>query len=152
MNKTVYPVEDIVRWFLAANRLLMVDEGAEVMTLPRLIRLLYFTQAASMALRDVPMYDEPIIAGSRGPIIECVYDRLSKFGADGIPYDTPPDVNAIDPETTTLLQDVYRSFGQYSAWGLANLIRRETAWKDTPKDEEISRAMMKEYFTRNYLS
>ena len=56
MNKTVYPVEDIVRWFLAANRLLMVDEGAEVMTLPRLIRLLYFTQAASMALRDVPMY------------------------------------------------------------------------------------------------
>ena len=151
-QKKIYPVDTIIDWFLASNRLLIEDEGAEQMTPPRLMSLLYYAQAASMAVRGVPMYDEPVMAWKFGPVVEKVYDKYKKYGSGSIPYDKAPEPDAIAPDDRSLLEEMYINFGIYSAWGLRTLIRTETAWKDTPAGEEVPREMMREYFTRNYLS
>lgn len=116
------------------------------MTPPRLMSLLYYAQAASMAVRGVPMYDEPVMAWKFGPVVEKVYDKYKKYSCGSIPYDKAPEPDAIAPDDRSLLEEMYINFGIYSAWGLRTLIRTETAWKDTPAGEEVPREMMREYF------
>ena len=57
----------------------------------------------------------------------------------------------IDKETEKILTEVYNVFGEYSAWGLRNLIHTEKPYVETKINNVIPQDLMKESFKENYV-
>lgn len=50
-------------------------------------------------------------------------------------------------EDRKLLDDVYRSFGQYSAWALSEMTHQTPPWSNTQRNGIITKDSMKAYFS-----
>lgn len=53
------------------------------------------------------------------------------------PYDEDYE-KTVDDETDRLLNEVYETFGCFSAWGLRNMTRREDPWKNSSPNQIIT--------------
>lgn len=152
-NKEVkYSAMDIANWFLNYNYQLreFEDEDTDNISNLKLQKLLYYAQGCYLALRDRVLFNDKILAWKHGPVVEGVYYKFRKFGADGI---SEFDKNIeLDKDTENILIEVYNVFGKYSAWGLREMTHTETPWKSTKQSEEISQESIKEYFEENYVS
>ena len=83
-------------------------------------------------------------------MVPSVYHEYSKFGVSPIIYDDDY-TDKIDSDTDSLLNDVYGTFGCYSAWGLRNMTHNEDPWKNTSRNQVISQESIKQYFIDNYV-
>ena len=143
-----YSALQAAEWFLAYNRARMEEEGADRISAPRLQKLLYYAQGCHLALTGRALFDDAVIATSRGPVIGSVYRKYKHYLSSGIPYDGRY-VCPFDEGTENILEEVYRVFAKYSAQGLQDLIRQEDPWKETEKECEITQDRLKEYFLRS---
>jgi len=150
MNK--HDAKQVAKWFLARNRDATNDEGADYISNLKLQKLLYYAQGCFLALKDRPLFDDPIVAWQHGPVVESVYHQYKKNGSNGIPFEEDFDFSEFSEEENTLLNEVYNTFGQYSAWKLRNMTHNEAPWQDTPQNGEISRTAIKDYFTKEYIA
>lgn len=148
---TKYSASTIAKWFLCYNNVQMDDEGADLISNLKLQKLLYYAQGCYLAIKDKPLFNEKIVAWDHGPVVENVYREYRNNGSNGIIYDQSYD-GSIDLETEEILKQVYNVFGQYSAWGLRNKTHQEKPWKVTPRNSEIDRDVIKEYFKDTYVS
>lgn len=146
-----YSASTIAKWFLYYNNVQMDDEGADLISNLKLQKLLYYAQGCYLAIKDKPLFNEKIVAQDHGPVVENVYREYRNNGSNGIIYDQSYD-GSIDLETEEILKQVYNVFGQYSAWGLRNKTHQEKPWKVTPRNSEIDRDVIKEYFKDTYVS
>ena len=142
----------VAKWFLAHNRIAADSEGAEFISNLKLQKLLYYAQGCFLAVNDKPLFMDHIVAGQHGPVVESVYHEYKNNGANGIPFDDDFDFSAFTSEENELLQEVYDTFGQYSAWKLRNMTHKETPWKSTAQNAEISQGLIKQYFKQEYLA
>ena len=145
-----YSAAMIAEWFLYYNRLMMRESGADLISNLKLQKLLYYAQGCYLAIKDQPLFDEPIVAWDHGPVVEEVYRIYRSNRSNGIQYDEDFNEN-IDPETTDILKQVYSVFGQYSAWGLRNMTHQESPWLNTQRNVEISQESIKQYFKEHYV-
>lgn len=145
-----YSAAMIAEWFLYYNRLMMRESGADLISNLKLQKLLYYAQGCYLAIKDQPLFDEPIVAWDHGPVVEEVYRIYRSNRSNGIQYDEDFNEN-IDPETTDILKQVYSVFGQYSAWGLRNMTHQELPWINTQRNAEISQESIKQYFKEHYV-
>ena len=70
--------------------------------------------------------------------------------------DEKQQLSLICKEDQDLLEDVFQTFGQLSAWKLRNMMLQETPWiKATNNGKimncEIKRELIKAYFKENYI-
>ncbi len=79
-------------------------------------------------MQKVPLFPEIIEAWVHGPVVPKVYREYSQYGASAIPIPTDLDFAAIDGEVRELLDEIYRVYGQYSAWKLRNMTHEEAPW------------------------
>ena len=143
--KEKYNVEDIAEWFLNKNRIQMNFEDSEYITNLKLQKLLYYAQGYFLAKKDTSLFEEDILAWEHGPVVRKIYDKYKNNGSNGIKYDN--DFKAeIDSETERILEDVYNDYGQYTAWKLRNMTHEEEPWKNTLRNEVISKDKIKDYF------
>lgn len=145
-----YSAAMIAEWFLYYNRLMMRESGADLISNLKLQKLLYYAQGCYLAIKDQPLFDEPIVAWDHGPVVEEVYRIYRSNRSNGIQYDEDFNEN-IDPETTDILKQVYSVFGQYSAWGLRNMTHQELPSINTQRNAEISQESIKQYFKEHYV-
>lgn len=145
-----YTASMIARWFLNHVRQLNSEEDEEFLTNLKLQKLLYYAQGSSLALRNEPLFNDPIEHWTHGPVVPSVYHEYSKFGGSPIIYDDDY-TDKIDSDTDSLLNDVYGTFGCYSAWGLRNMTHNEDPWKNTSRNQVISQESIKQYFIDNYV-
>lgn len=132
---------------IAAHLILRVNalaECGEHITNLRLQKLLYYAQGIHLALRDAPLFPEPILAWVHGPAVAEVYRHYRPYGAYSLP--DPPGEEMIDPATLATIGEMFEVYGQYSAWGLRNLTREEDPWRDTAIGEEIAHGVIRTYF------
>lgn len=146
----LYKAIEISHWFLNHVRELTSEEDEEFLTNLKLQKMLYYAQGASLALKDRPLFDDEIVHWQHGPVVKAVYWGYASNGGKPIIYDEDY-TDTIDPETDALLQDVYATFGCYSAWGLRNMTHQEAPWKDTVMHEVISQESIRKYFLENYV-
>ena len=139
-------------WFLAHNRIAAADEGAEFISNLKLQKLLYYAQGCALAVTDEPLFGDEIVAWQHGPVVECVYHAYKNNGANGIAFEDDFDFAQFTPEENELLEEVYDTFGQYSAWKLRNMTHEETPWLTTQQSEVISTTVIKEFFKQEYLA
>lgn len=97
-------------------------------------------------------FDEKILAWEHGPVIEEVYNEYADT------YNLPvPEKTVIEKEDESLLEQVFKVFGQYSAWALRNKTHEEAPWLEATGNGqylngEISRRIMMGYFKDNYIA
>ena len=139
---------DIARYLLT----LMSEENGDLISNLKLQKLLYYAQGASLALFDKPLFPEPIEAWLHGPVVPTLYYEYKQYNASAIPRPQDVDFERYDAETIALLNEVYSTFGQYSAWKLANMTHEETPWLEVYQYNpggSISLDSMKKYFEAN---
>ena len=142
----------IAEWFLQRNRVAMMEEDAELISPMKLQKLLYYAQGSFLGVYNEPLFGEDLLAWEHGPVVECVYQAYRRYGAAGIPYDADFDSSIFTPEENDLLNEVYDTFGQYSASKLRNMTHEETPWKTTQRNHVIDTAVIKDYFIQEYLN
>lgn len=150
VNHTTFQVAE---WFLAHNRIMEVEYGAEKISNPKLQKLLYYAQGSFLAVTGSPLFDDEIVAWWNGPVVEIVYDKYKKYRSDGIPFEDDFDIETFSKEENELLTQVYDEFGQWQfvAWKLRNMICAEAPWRDTPQTQVIPQSAIKAYFEKEYL-
>ena len=152
MNMRTHKATEIAKWFLAHNRTVADEEGADYISNLKLQKLLYYAQGCFLALKGTPIFSDDIVAWQHGPVVESVYHEYKYNGANGIIFDDDFDFSDFTEEENDVLSEVYDVFGQYSAWKLRNMTHEETPWKDTPQGEVISPDKIKEYFQKVYIA
>lgn len=142
----------VAQWFLAHNRIATADEGAEYISNLKLQKLLYYAQGCFLAVTDRPLFSDSIVAWQHGPVVESVYHQYKCNGANGIPFEDDFDFSKFTAEENDLLEEVYDTFGQYSAWKLRNMTHEEIPWASTPQNSEIPQSVIKQFFKQEYLA
>lgn len=147
----MYKAIDIANWFLQYNDYLSnyENEDTDLISNLKLQKLLYYAQGCYLAVYDKKLFEEDIVAWRHGPVIESIYRYFKEYGSRGIDkYDTV----TIDSDTSSLLEDVYKVFGKYSAWGLRQMTHEETPWQSTMINNVIDIELIKDYFKENYVT
>jgi uncharacterized phage-associated protein len=143
MDATILSAQDVARYFLA-----IVDEDAgDNMTHLKLQKLLYYAQGFHLAMHEgEPLFEEPIEAWDHGPVVAHVYQAFKHYANDPIERPESFDPQDYAPEVRELLDAVYRVYGQFTAWKLRDLTHEEPPWRDTPRNGEIDRQSLREFF------
>jgi uncharacterized phage-associated protein len=133
---------DIANYFLSK-----ADESAgDVISNLKLQKLLYYAQGFHLAVFDAPLFADPIKAWKHGPVVPSVYHHFKPHGELGLPR--PTTVKAPSREVRSLLDEVYKVYGQFSAWKLRNLTHVEPPWKNTAQSATISHTALRDYFKK----
>lgn len=145
-------VEQVADYFL-----LQVDEDAgDVMTNLRLQKLVYYAQAWHLAIAEKPLFQDDVEAWVHGPVVPFLYYAYRDYGWQPIPR-PDRDAVAMDDQTRELLDEVWDTYGQFSAKALENLTHSEDPWRDARSGYEpgalcrevISQAAMRLYYARS---
>ncbi|MDD2207970.1 MAG: DUF4065 domain-containing protein [Bacilli bacterium] len=140
---------DIANWFLSMNNYMQNITDTEYITNMKLQKLLYYAQGLHLSKYSKPLFKEKILAWEHGPVVREVYDIFKSYGGDGITY-TGTQVE-LSQDTEFLLEKVYELYGQYSAWKLRNMTHSEKPWQTTPRNVEIKKELIKDYFNETKL-
>lgn len=146
-----YSAMDIAKWFLAENKLKMMEGDSENLTHLKLQKLLYYAQGCYLAMKDKPLFNENILAWEHGPVVNEVYQEYKDNRSNPIVFDEPYDTKKVDNETQAILKEVFDVFGQYSAWRLREMTHEEAPWKETDRNDVIDCGKIKDFFKKEYI-
>lgn len=121
------------------------------MCITKLQKLLYDLDGGLLA-RNINAVDEHCRAWQYGPVYPKVFTKINPedFNKN---YDNL-NIDEIDSKEHAdiikkMVEVVLDNFGQYSAGKLSAWSHRDgSPWSQTPKNEKISKVLMKEYFSR----
>lgn len=144
----MYTALEIADWFRGA-----VDRPAgDSVTHLKLQKLVYYAQAWSLALLGRPLFSEDLRAWAHGPVALSVWDEFKEHGWEALP--APDEMPRFDEETTELLRDVLRSYGEHSAKKLEDLTHAEEPWLRArgglPPEAKSNAVIPKEHMKRFY--
>ena len=129
-------------------------EGVEVSN-KKLQKLLYYTQAWSVAIRDKAIFEDKIEAWVHGPAIKEVYLAYQQFGAKPIEKEVTDEVlGQIPKETINLIDQVWDVYSKYDPGYLEFLTHSEKPWQmarqnlepHASSQNEITLESMREYY------
>lgn len=166
--KRMYSALDIAYWFLFKNFQEKMEnetdeESYEGISNMKLQKLLYFSQGAFLALHNKKLFKDKIKAWAHGPVIPNVYHEFRKFKKDVIELEQSQKDKYMkiiteietDEDVSCVLEEVYDSFNQYTAWQLRNFSHDpKGAWYKyyvPGKSEEINVDVLKKYFQENFV-
>ena len=155
-EKAGYSVYDIAAWFIQRNKQ-EEENGSEKITLLKLLKLLYYAEGCSLALKNKSLFNDDIVAWEHGPVVSGVYYTYNSDPYNLVLTDEQiKRLNNISSDDQKLLEDVFDVFGQYSAWALRNKTHNEKPWLEATKHGQklkgkIDRNTMKQYFSDNYI-
>ncbi|CAN5716248.1 DUF4065 domain-containing protein [soil metagenome] len=131
---------DIAKYFLSKSD----AEAGDLISNLKLQKLLYYSQGLHLALYGKPLFNEDIEAWTHGPVVPVIYRHFKGYGDGGIP--SPATLPKFDKKTTGFLDEIYKVFGQFSAWKLRNLTHDEPPWKETRQSNKITHKALSDYF------
>jgi len=133
---------DVARYFLTLQ-----DEDDRDITNLKLQKLLYYAQGFFLAAFREPLFDERLYAWQHGPVVPSVWREYKDNGSTPIPAPDGFEVEAFDDRVREHLDEVWRLFGQFSAWKLRNMTHDEPPWKKhEAAQDEITHDDLVEYF------
>ena len=140
----------VANYFLYKNSL-----DQKELTNKKLQKLLYYSQAWSLALNNKKIFPDKIEAWVHGPAVPSVYFVFKDFGFETI--SKPADrrlISCLTPEEKKLLDDIWLVYGKYPADYLEALSHSEKPWQTARErmenyeisDREIAPEIMKSYY------
>ena len=127
-------------------------ERGEVLTNLKLQKLLFYSQAWSLALNGQALFDEDFQAWIHGPVLPSQYARFKDFSWHPITMEVERPV--IDTDTTGFLGDIIDEFGSESAVALELMTHREQPWIEArgnlppfvPSEAKIPKTSMQNFY------
>ncbi|KHD06141.1 hypothetical protein PN36_00930 [Candidatus Thiomargarita nelsonii] len=151
---STYQVNQIADWFLAS-----IDrEAGDTISHLKLQKLMYYTQAWSLAINGKCLFDEDFEAWTHGPVLPSLWHRFKELGWDSIPPSAISSKCDLVTEDEKLLLDILNSYGDLSAKHLEELTHSETPWREArgnlpievSSTQNISKELMREYYQKLY--
>lgn len=139
----------------AANALLAISQADdEYITNLKLQKLLYYAQGWFLADHGRPLFDEPIEAWVRGPVVPSVYRAFKRFTWQPIAPEAEP--TEVPPHVFQHLQEVWDGYGRYTGRDLERMTHCEPPWllarqglrPDDPSNRPIEPSVMRDFFSR----
>lgn len=121
-------------------------EIGDVLTNLKLQKLVYYAQGFHLALYNKKLFNDDIYAWEHGPVVPALYHELKCFGSSEIPINQDADFTCFHPDQSELLNEIYKIYGQFSAWKLRDMTHDERPWIETKKNQIISPELMAEFF------
>ena len=138
----VLTAKQVADYFLA----LQDEDCGDALTNLKLQKLVYYAQGFHLAMKGKPLFDEGIEAWEHGPVVPSLWRCYRERGSQSIPKPKGLDFSKIPKSVRELLDEIYKVYGQFSAWKLRNMTHEEPPWRDTPRDCPIPHDRMQEYF------
>ncbi|MEA4863719.1 MAG: DUF4065 domain-containing protein [Victivallaceae bacterium] len=117
---------DVANYFLRCPE---YSDPSDAISNMKLQKLLYFAQGHALAILGHPLFDEDFEAWPHGPVIPSIYQRYKQYKGDAIVPPQSVDLKSFKPDEKALLEQVWLTYGGYSAWGLSNLSHVSMPWK-----------------------
>lgn len=159
-----YTPQHIANYFLDRA----ATEGKRLSPL-KLVKLVYIAYGWYLALKDQKLFNETVEAWQHGPVIPSVYHEFKHYGSSPIvgnsvtvDYDdkngkislemTTPRVPDNDNEANIVLDTVWKSYKDYSAWQLREMTHEEdTPWKRVYEDGVRGIKMQDDHIREHYV-
>ena len=151
-----YSAFTIANWFINRSKKAEGD-GGDRLSLLKLLKLMYYAEGIFLAYDRGSLFKDPFIAWVHGPVVYSVWKRFTETKYDMTFEDSEKaEFKKISEEDVELLENVFQTFGTYSAWGLRNLTHGEKPWLEATDNgrvmnREISRDSIRDYFKQNYI-
>lgn len=126
-------------------RLQTGDAGDSISNM-KLQKLLYYAQGFALAILGKPLFEDDFEKWAYGPVLPVVYNKYKAFGSEAIPRPEGASLQDYTDDERKLLDEVYYTFGQYSAWALSEMSHATAPWRDAELGKIISKDSMKTYF------
>ena len=126
-------------------RLQTGDAGDSISNM-KLQKLLYDAQGFALAILGKPLLEDDFEKWAYGPVLPVVYNKYKAFGSEAIPRPEGASLQDYTDDERKLLDEVYYTFGQYSAWALSEMSHATAPWRDAELGKIISKDSMKTYF------
>lgn len=118
------------------------------MTTMKLQKLVYYSQAWSTVWDDDVIFEEPIEAWKRGPVVRALFNETKgQFRVSQIGRGDRKNLNKDQKETVDLILKFY---GKHDAQWLSDLTHLEDPWRDAyeqGQDTEITPNALVEYYS-----
>lgn len=134
--------EKAIRYLLAK----MDEEAGDVMTLPVLQKLLYYSQGFSLAITGKPLFEEDFEVWQMGPVIPALFEKYGKEPGFGILNPSETRAPGLTAEEKDVLDQVYFVYGQFSGWKLRDLVLADPLIAGAPIRSVIPKAAMRDAF------
>lgn len=114
----------------------------------KLQKLLYYTQAWSLAFRNKPLFDSKIEAWLHGPVVSDIYHQYKEYKFSPITTDTHVDNSIFSEDDKRLMDAVLKYYAKYDADYLEMRTHIEEPWvmARNTKSEIITHKSMKDYY------
>ncbi|MFM2315354.1 MAG: hypothetical protein RLZZ04_4632 [Cyanobacteriota bacterium] len=136
--------------FDVANYIL---EKKAPITVMKLQKLVYYSQAWSLVWDEKPLFEEEIQAWRHGPVVPELYKaHAGQFRLESLPSGDGKNLTSEEKET---VDSVLETYGERSSQWLSDLTHMESPWIDARKglpadsssQNEITHASMAEYYS-----
>lgn len=153
----MYNVSKIVNWLRVRNNAdMQSDPNIDELSQMRAMKLLYYIQAANLAITGRRMFDNDIVAWKYGPVVEEVrgHYKGQRVIVGEITKNDLLDYKQLenDHDVSDILNTIYKVYGYSSAYDLMRQIHKEKPWQDTPQSEVISDQVIKDYYSEAFVS
>lgn len=115
----------------------------------KLQKLLYYSQAWSLALFNKKLFSEKIEAWVHGPAIRSIYVEYKHFGFQPIDSRSDDSSDTLPCSTQSFLDDVWRVYGKYDSAYLEELTHSEEPWQKARTGLEIDEGSTNEILTND---
>lgn len=105
-------------------------EAGDNVTHLKVQKLAYYAQAWHLALMDTPLFENDFEAWVHGPVARELFDRFQGNGWNPLTVDhmVSAPTEELDTETIGFLDEIWDSYGQYTAKALEDLTHQEAPW------------------------
>ena len=125
---------------------LQTEDAGDAISNMKLQKLLYYAQGFALAILGEPLFNDDFEKWTYGPVLPAVYNKYKEFGSGAIPRPEGASLQDYTDDERKLLDEVYYTFGQYSAWALSEMSHATKPWQDAELGSIISKESMKAYF------
>ncbi len=133
------------------------NKDKKPITNKKLQKLVYYTQAWSLVLKNKKLFNEKIEAWVHGPAIKSLYIKYRKFGFNPIQKRVDNTLlKSLSSENKKLLDSVWSVYGGFDADYLEMLTHSEIPWNEAREglqnsensENEISLKTMKSFYSQ----
>jgi uncharacterized phage-associated protein len=122
-------VFDVADYFLCLQDL----DAEDFISNLKMQKLCYYAQGFSLALDGIRLFPNDIEAWQHGPVVPDLYHRYKDCAAGRLYVSDDFDPDVLSEEVRDILENVYQTYGQYSAWRLRDMTHVEPPWANTMK-------------------
>jgi uncharacterized phage-associated protein len=121
--------------------------GGEVSAM-KLQKLCYYSQAWNLVWQGAPLFPEDFLKWDNGPVCRELFDlHQGKFYVDSDVINISLLSKGGIPEAEKLnIEQVLEDYGKYTGVQLSELTHSEKPWKQTKKNEVISKEVIRDYY------